>query len=65
MDEELISLSLEEKVAYSKKIITEANERFNGNIVVTFTNGKNIFSTLHPVERHSKREPVVVFEESA
>ena len=65
MYEELIRLSLEEKVAYSKKIITEANERFNGNLMVTSTKVKISFQCFVWLERHSKREPVEVFEEAA
>lgn len=53
MNKELASLPLSEKVAYSKKIIIEANEKFNGNIAVTFTGGKDSLVMLHIVKEAS------------
>lgn len=41
MNKELASLPLSEKVAYSKKFLIEAIEKFNGIIAITFTGGKD------------------------
>lgn len=47
MDNRLMGMSLEEKEAYSKKVILEANEKYGSDIAIAFSGGKDSTTLLH------------------
>ncbi len=50
MDKKLMEMLLEEKEAYTKKIIIEAYERFGNDIAIAFSGGKDSTTLLHLVK---------------
>jgi phosphoadenosine phosphosulfate reductase len=50
VDTKLMGMPLKEKEAYTKKIILDANIKFNGNLAVIFTGGKDSLIMLHLVK---------------
>lgn len=50
MDNKLVEMSLEDKEAYSKKVILEANEKYGNDIAIAFSGGKDSTTLLHLVK---------------
>lgn len=50
MDAKLMEMPLEEKEAYSKKIIREAYDRYGNDIAIAFSGGKDSTTLLHLVK---------------
>lgn len=50
MDKKLVEMSLDDKEAYSKKVILEANEKYGKNIAVAFSGGKDSTTLLHLIK---------------
>ena len=47
LDKRLMEMTLAEKEEYSKKIITDAQARYDPHMVITFTGGKDSLTMLH------------------